>query len=338
MTHSARIVWLAFGASMILSWEPSIAQEAPSPRIELQEASSHLPDSGHVAANNPMEVSLHFFLEFATLLVAAKIGGHIAPRLKQPSVLGELGVGIFLAGLLPLIFPESVFSKMIQSATQPDSDLDMLAQMGVVLLLFSVGVESNLGELLKVGRSALSVALLGVVVPMVTGMLICQWLTINVPPGVSPIQMHVFIGATIAATSVGITARVFEELDCLDRREARVVLGAAVIDDILGLIVLALVSGTMGANQASTEDPTLAFAGLIALKAVAFIVLSLVLGSKLAPIYTALKKRSGWPCKSVAPALSVTPAIFGNSSVGLGLVLRPCAMPLAPPLGETGFS
>jgi Kef-type K+ transport system membrane component KefB len=147
----------------------------------------------------------------------------------------------------------------------------------VLVLLFEVGLESTVGQMLKVGAPSLFVAVLGVVGPFALGWLVGTWLL----PGAGP-YVHAFLGATLCATSVGITARVLQDLGQSRSVEARVILGAAVIDDVLGLVVLAVVSGIITAVD---QGGTLSYAsvGLIMLKAGVFLIGSLVLGVWLSP-------------------------------------------------------
>jgi Kef-type K+ transport system membrane component KefB len=147
----------------------------------------------------------------------------------------------------------------------------------VILLLFEVGLESDLNEMRRVGVSALLVAVIGVVVPMLLGIGVA-WVFL---PRTSPL-VWVFVGATLCATSVGITARVLRDLGQIQRPEARIVLGAAVIDDVLGLVVLAAVSGIISASSRGAE---LGGAGvaLLLVKALGFLVGAIFLGRLLAP-------------------------------------------------------
>ncbi|MEP6995484.1 MAG: cation:proton antiporter [Acidobacteriota bacterium] len=163
-----------------------------------------------------------FLLAFASALIGAKIFGELAERIGQPAVLGELLVGIVLGpsvlGLVPLT-----------------SGVFLLAEIGVVLLLFEVGLETDLGELIRVGAPALVVALVGMALPFAGGYAVTRAL------GYESLTA-VFVGAAMTATSIGITARVLSELHALKTREGQIILGAAVIDDVLGLVVLAIVS------------------------------------------------------------------------------------------------
>jgi len=170
------------------------------------------------------------WLILAGMLLAAKAGGEIAVRLNQPAVLGELCVGIVLGNLyLVGIHAFDGAAELVP--------IEFLAEFGVVLLLFEVGLESTLAEMRAVAPTSGLVAIIGVVAPMLMGYGVGVWLLPD-----APFSLHLFIGATLCATSVGITARVLKDLDAMARPETRVILGAAVIDDVLGLIVLAVVA------------------------------------------------------------------------------------------------
>jgi Kef-type K+ transport system membrane component KefB len=170
------------------------------------------------------------WLALATLLAAAKLGGEIATRVGQPAVLGELSAGILLGNLDAVGVP--FLAPIAQS-----SEVHFAAELGVILLLFQVGLESSLAEMRRVVGTAGLVAMVGVFLPMTLGV------------GASRLflpaeawSVHLFVGATLAATSVGITARVLKDLGAEKRSEARIILGAAVLDDVLGLVVLAVVA------------------------------------------------------------------------------------------------
>jgi Kef-type K+ transport system membrane component KefB len=217
-------------------------------------------------------------LALVVILVAAKLGGELAVRLGQPAVLGELLAGIVI-GNLSLVG----ISGLDNLWTNPS--LDMLARLGVLLLLFEVGLESTVGQMMKVGATSLLVATLGVVTPFALGWLVSAWLLPS-----HGAYGHAFVGATLCATSVGITARVFKDLGRLHTREARVILGAAVIDDVMGLIVLAVVGGAI---SAADRGAGFSYGGVavLVLKAAAFLVGSLVLGVYLSPKLFALAAR-----------------------------------------------
>jgi len=209
-------------------------------------------------------------LGLAILLMAAKIGGHAAVRLGQPAVLGELVVGIVLGNLALVGVPGLAQIKH-------DAFVDMIARLGVIILLFEVGLDSTVGEMLKVGARATAVAGLGLTASFALGWAATVWLL----PG-SSVQARLFVGATLCATSVGITARVLQDLGRARDPEARLILGAAVIDDVLSLVVLALVSGMV--LDAGRGLPVSCAGVLWTLgKAIAFLVGSLVVGVLFSP-------------------------------------------------------
>src|SRR3954470_5317197 len=169
------------------------------------------------------------------LLVAAKAMGELFERLGQPAVIGELVVGIVLGNL-------HLAGLDIAEPLRAAPVFEAVAGIGLVLLLFEVGLESSLGQMLGVGRTAFRVATLGVIAPMALGCVVVHCYRPELP-----IAGVLFVAATLAATSVGITARVYKDLGAVDRIESRIVLGAAVIDDVMGLVVLAAVQGMVAA-------------------------------------------------------------------------------------------
>jgi len=209
-------------------------------------------------------------LSLAIILPAAKVAGHLASRLKQPPVLGELLAGA-LIGNLPLIG----FSALDFLKTDPG--VELLAQLGVVLLLFRVGLPTTIRDMRKVGLSAVLTALLGTTGSFLFGWGMAVWL---LPSARS--YTHLFIGASLMATSVGITARVLTELGQTRTTEARIVLGAAIVDDVLGLVALASMTALVGAVE-SGGRVSLGAASAVVLKAGGFLVGSLVLGFYLTP-------------------------------------------------------
>ncbi len=180
-------------------------------------------------------------LALALALPLARAGGLAARKLGQPPVLGELLAGLLL-GALPLL---GVASPFAGPALNP---IELLAELGAAVLLFEAGLDSDPAELARAGLAATLVAIVGVVVPTLLGMLAARLL---LPAGTSPIAT-VFIGATLSATSVGITVRVLRDLGQVHTREARIVLGAAVVDDVLGLLLLSLLVAVARAEDAGT--------------------------------------------------------------------------------------
>jgi Kef-type K+ transport system membrane component KefB len=205
------------------------------------------------------------FLWIAVILIAAKLSG-IVERFGQPSVLGELVVGVLL-GNLGLIGYHG-FDQVSQNEI-----INFLAELGVVILLFQIGLESNIKQMKSVGLPAFMVAIVGVVAPFVLGAYVVgPWLL----PDLSS-NAYLFLGSALTATSVGITARVFKDLGSLKSKEAQIILGAAVIDDVLGLIILAVVSALVTAGAVS-----LGVISVIIAKAILFLVGSIILGQLLA--------------------------------------------------------
>ncbi len=206
------------------------------------------------------------FLWIAIVLVAAKLSS-LVEKWGQPAVLGELVMGVILGNLF-------LVGIYIFEPIKHDTIIAFLAELGVVILLFQIGLESNLHEMKKVGLKAGIVAIIGVVAPFVLGTwVVGPWLL----PGMST-HAYLFLGAALTATSVGITARVFKDLGKLRISEAKIVLGSAVIDDVLGLIILAVISAMVTAGSVS-----IASIGWILAKAVLFLVGSVVIGQLIAP-------------------------------------------------------
>lgn len=201
-----------------------------------------------------------FLLALIAIFVAAKAFGEIAERLGQPAVLGELvgGVVVGVSGL-HLVDPHN-------------ETIHLLSELGVILLLFLIGLETDLKKLMQVGGSATAVAVVGVVLPFLGGYAFGRFMGM-------PTMVAVFLGAALTATSVGITARVLSDLGHLQDDESQVILGAAVVDDIIGLVLLTLL-GTLSKGGALTVLGV----GRIVLIAFGFVVLAIVIGAKLAPM------------------------------------------------------
>jgi Kef-type K+ transport system membrane component KefB len=174
------------------------------------------------------------FLVIAAILAAAKLLGELAERIGQPAVLGELVAGVLLGGsVLGVVPAEGGAAELIH----------VLAELGVLLLLFEIGLETDLREMFRVGPASLAVAVVGVVVPFGLGYLYWAYVP-HVHSGQGDVRTAaIFVGATLTATSVGITARVLSDLGRMATQEARIIIGAAVIDDVLGLVILSVVSG-----------------------------------------------------------------------------------------------
>ncbi|MBI3667031.1 MAG: cation:proton antiporter, partial [Acidobacteria bacterium] len=232
-----------------------------------------LPLVSAVAVPGPDAAALarQAMIALGLIIVAAKLGGEVFGRMGQSPVLGELVIGVLLGNL-------GLFGITALEWLRTSTAIGVVAEIGVVLLLFEVGLELDLGGMLEVGWSSLLVAFLGVMAPMLLGYLVsllflrdAGWLT------------HLFVGTTLAATSVGITARVLKDLGKAGTKEARIILGAAVADDVMGLVVLAMVSGlVMAAATGSGAGFSWTVSLWIILKACLFLTVAVLAGRFLA--------------------------------------------------------
>lgn len=229
-------------------------------------------------------------LDILVVLVAAKVAAEGAERIGLPAVVGEI-----LAGLA--IGPSAL------GLVEPSEVLHTLGELGVILLLLQVGLEMDLGELGAVGRSSMLVAVAGVALPFVAG-----W-AVATAFGEST-NTAIFVGAALTATSVGITARVFGDLRALASIEARTVLGAAVADDVIGLVILTVVVRLVSEGSISALS-VLGVAGM----AVAFLVVTTGVGIRVAPrLFSAVHRLSRSPGTLVGVAFAFTLAVAGLAS------------------------
>ena len=206
----------------------------------------------------------------ASILILAKLAGEVFERIGQPAVLGELIGGIVVGNLALIGWNSAEFLKS-------NEVIAALAQLGVVILLFEVGLESNVADMMEVGWSSLAVAMAGVIAPFFLGWGVAAYFLPSAPQ-----LEHIFIGATLCATSVGITARVLKDTGHLARREARIILGAAVIDDVLGLLILAVIAGAIKAAQSGASLAVLDIT-IIAAKAIFFLIGAIAIGHYIVP-------------------------------------------------------
>ena len=218
-----------------------------------------------------MEVP-EFLFVLVAILVAAKLLGELAERAGQPAVLGELLAGVVLGSSVLGVLDHDLPEMHV---------IHLLADIGVVLLLFQIGLETNLPRLLKVGPASATVAMVGVALPFVLGYAVARAL------GLETVQ-SVVCGAALTATSVGITARVLSDLGRLQEPESQIVLGAAVIDDIIGLIILAVVANIMAGGAVTV--PGIALTTAIAF---GFVAAVLVIGRFTIPPLFELLSRVG---------------------------------------------
>ena len=206
-------------------------------------------------------------IALVAIFLATKLLGEVAQRARQPAVLGELVAGVLLGGsVLGLVDPA-------------DPVIHTMAEIGVVILLFEIGLETELASLLRVGPVAATVALAGVAVPFGLGYFGAIALGL-------PHVNALVCGAALCATSVGITARVLSELGWLATTEGSVILGAAVLDDIVGLIILAVIASLVS-GEALTAGSVSRIAGI----AIAFVAVAVLVGSFVAPpVFRAVEK------------------------------------------------
>jgi Kef-type K+ transport system membrane component KefB len=201
-----------------------------------------------------MEHSSKLLLELFIMFAGGKVLAEVFERLRQPAVVGELLAGVVLGpSLLALIHPSELTGG--------------LAEIGAIFLLFTVGLETKPRDLMQVGGVATLVAILGVIVPLILGVVYMRALDHSMVEAI-------FVGAAMVATSVGITARVLADAGVLSTRMARVILGAAVLDDILGMIVLAVVSSL------STGEVKYLQLAIVTAEAVGFSVFMVMFGSR----------------------------------------------------------
>ena len=199
-----------------------------------------LPAGAHAAGAGVVGENL---LWLALILLSARLFAPLAQKLGFPAVLGELLLGVALGNL-------SLFGLHYFDSVAKDPIIAFIAELGVIVLLLQIGLETRLADLVRVGGRATAVAAIGIAAPFALGAYLVGPLLL---PGQSQ-NAYLFLGATLAATSVGITGRVFRDLGRLDSAEARIVLGAAVIDDVLGLVILAVVSGLVQAGKVSLGE------------------------------------------------------------------------------------
>jgi len=206
-------------------------------------------------------------LWLAIILMAARLFAPLAGRFGFPAVLGELLLGVLLGNL-------GLFGLHYFDSIPKDPIVAFIAELGVIVLLLQIGLETRLKDLVQVGGTAFLVGSAGIVAPFLLGAFVVgPWLLPDMEP-----NAYLFLGAILSATSVGITGRVFRDLGKLDMPAARIVLGAAVIDDVLGLVILAVVSSLVQAGSVSLGEVS-----RIIGEAVLFLGGSLWLGRLIAP-------------------------------------------------------
>jgi Kef-type K+ transport system membrane component KefB len=256
-----------------------------------------------------LEVS-EFFLKLLVILLSAKLFAEVFSRLSIPSVLGEVVAGIVIGpSVLGVVAPEATFH--------------LLAEIGILLLLFEVGLETDVGQLVKEGVRSTLVAVTGVAVPALLGFWVSyRWFGMEAIPSL-------FVGGTIVATSIGITVRVLKDLNRHNTSMARIVLGAAVLDDVIGVVVLAVLYDFA---MKGTVSVTATIRILVFISA--FLLVAPVIAKLFVPLMSTLA--SGSRTKGMIPTLIISlilglavishdvgaPAILGSFAAGVALARR----------------
>jgi Kef-type K+ transport system membrane component KefB len=231
------------------------------------------------------------------VLLAAKLGDELFRRLGQPTLVGEI-----LAGML--------VGPAVLGLVEPGEVLEVFAELGVVFLLFWVGLETKLSDLREVGATALSVGVLGVVIPFAGGV------ALGAALGEST-ATALFIGAALTATSVGITSAVLIELGVLEQRTSRTILGAAIVDDILALLLVAVAAGV--AAEGGVDVGSIAVTAAIAVAFVGFIALG---GTKLLAARPALLHAPRFSESPLLPAVLICLGLAAFAAqIGLAAII-----------------
>lgn len=201
------------------------------------------------------DTSYHFLFEIAVILLSTKVLGIVTKRFALPQVVGALLAGLLLGPAMLGVLQETTL-------------MDQLAELGVIVLMFNAGLETDLGELKKAGASAFIIALIGVLVPLVGGFaLACFFNT-----GTDTFLQNVFVGVILTATSVSITVETLKEIGKLSTRSGNAILGAAIIDDVLGIVALTIIT-SMSGTGANVLMVLLKIAAFFAISVVVWIVL-----------------------------------------------------------------
>jgi len=230
-----------------------------------------------------MELLIQILLTMTVIFALARIGSTVFGKLGLPGLIGEIIVGVILANVAGGAFLHDVLALDVENRNTEYNIIYILAELGVIFLLFSVGLETKVKDLLGSGKSAFFCAFLGVVLPFVAG------LSLILAVGGYDMNSAMFMGAAMVATSVGITARIIKDMKLMDVKESRIIIAAAVIDDVLGMVVLAIVKG-MASGEGDLEILDIV---IIVVKAVAFVLAAIAFAKWCVPrIYNYLDGRN----------------------------------------------
>ncbi|MBN2603818.1 MAG: cation:proton antiporter [Candidatus Thermoplasmatota archaeon] len=251
--------------------------------------------------------NLEIILLIALALIFARLFGHLFDKIKQPAVIGEILAGVFLGGMSVWIFHGQIVSFSFLKITLPELDFttdefSLMAEIGILFMLFISGLQTSLPQLKKMGRTSSYVAIGGVIAPLIFGM------TASVFVGFS-VNDSIIIGLILVATSVGVTVRTLLDLNRLDTDVGTTILGSAVIDDILGIILLAFFLGT---------DPPL----FVGLKIAIFFSIFLLIGLKLIDKILNISEKIILPKSllSISLAILLIFAFFANQCGIAGII------------------
>ncbi|MDY5872582.1 MAG: cation:proton antiporter [Candidatus Methanomethylophilaceae archaeon] len=232
-----------------------------------------------------MEIA-QVLLSLAVIFILAKVASRAFAKLGVPGLIGEIILGILLVNIVIGDFDLAKFLdiKCIDPSGRVYQEthgiIEVFSELGVIFLLFTVGLETKVSDLTSVGKAAALVAIMGVIVPFIVG-----FAFITITDG--DFYHSMFMGAAMVATSVGITARVIKDMKLMDVKESRIIIGAAVIDDILGMIVLAIVSG-----MAKTGEIDIVNVLIVSVTAIAFVLVVLLIAGKVIPkIYNNVQQK-----------------------------------------------
>ncbi|MBO7352465.1 MAG: cation:proton antiporter [Candidatus Methanomethylophilaceae archaeon] len=233
-----------------------------------------------------MEFLLQVLFTMAVIFIMARAGSFLFSRFGLPGLIGEILIGILIANIAGGSFMHDILDISFDSSGYKSGTYTViytLAELGVIFLLFSVGLETKVKDLLGSGRSAMLCALLGVILPFIAG------LALVLAVGGYDMNCAMFMGAAMVATSVGITARIIKDMKLMEVKESRIIIAAAVIDDVLGMIVLAIVQGM----SSSGGDIQIMDLAIIIIKAVAFVLIAIGVAKYVVPkIYDFFDKRN----------------------------------------------
>jgi len=276
-------------------------------------------------SNNAPIILSGVLLTLIIIYLASKVGSEIAKRLDLPPVLGELVAGVIIgvSALRLVIFPEGGFEasdSLVMSSLQLINQLSpeavssifaeqsgvisVLAELGVIVLLFEIGLESDIRQLKEVGIQAFVVAFVGVMAPFAAGTIgLMYFFHVAAIPAI-------FAGAALTATSIGITSKVLAEIGQLKSKEGQIIVGAAVIDDVLGIIVLAVV-----ASLAKTGEVDITNVAILLVSAIAFLFGSILLGGIFNKTFVVLVEKLKTRGNIVIPAFifAYVMAFIGNA-------------------------